>query len=375
MAIDDGPAYRSVRGHFVCSERDNPDNTENTMSKTAVALAFAMMATPAFAGEDLFRQELIYLNLRHETAVQETQKALPACSAPAVLPTQPSATATGVTRFSAEWTPTKTFTATLWREACPSDLGISFLYMRVNPSSPAPFICSSSFTATHQDAKERTVLVTQSGTSSKYWCDDLSIPTTFQLKAWTLPHFDPQAAFTLVYDGVYKDFSVSMPAYEPGVVQAVEYRHAEFNHYFFSSDQADISALDSGRFAGWSRTGNRFYVWPSQQSPAHQPVCRFFTEAFAPRSSHFYTAIPDECAEVKRNPDWQYEKIAGFVALADLSGACSVGVKLYRVYNNGMSGAPNHRYTTDKATRDAMIQQGWVPEGYGPDGVIACVAG
>jgi hypothetical protein len=345
------------------------------MKKIAVALAFAFvgLTTHAYATEDLFRQELI--DLSHATAVRATEKALPACSAPAVLPTQPSATATSITPFYAEWTPAKTFTATLWREACPTDPTISLLYMRVNPGNPAPFLCSSSFKATHQDPQERYVLVTQSGTSSVAYCDYLSISTTFQLGAWTTPYFDPQAAFTLSYDGVYKDFSVSMPAYVPTVVQAIEYYHAAFNHYFFSSDQADITALDSGQFAGWARTGKSFFVWPSKQSAAHQPVCRFFTEAFAPKSSHFYTAIPDECATVKKNADWQYEKVAGFVALADSAGVCSIGVKLYRVYNNGMSGAPNHRYTTDKATRDTMVKQGWVPEGYGPDGVIACVAG
>jgi hypothetical protein len=46
---------------------------------------------------------------------------------------------------------------------------------------------------------------------------------------------------------------------------------------------------------------------------------------------------------------------------------------LYRLYNNGQGGAPNHRLTTDRATRDAMTAQGWVAEGAGPDTVYGCV--
>jgi hypothetical protein len=46
---------------------------------------------------------------------------------------------------------------------------------------------------------------------------------------------------------------------------------------------------------------------------------------------------------------------------------------LYRLYNNGLSGAPNHRYTIHASVRSQMIAQGWIPEGNGPDGVFACV--
>jgi len=38
-----------------------------------------------------------------------------------------------------------------------------------------------------------------------------------------------------------------------------------------------------------------------------------------------------------------------------------------------MSGAPNHRYTTSLSLRNQMITQGWLPEGFGPNAVIACV--
>lgn len=48
---------------------------------------------------------------------------------------------------------------------------------------------------------------------------------------------------------------------------------------------------------------------------------------------------------------------------------------VYRLFNNGQGGAPNHRYTTSLDTRASMISQGWVPEGAGTIGVIACVPG
>ena len=45
-------------------------------------------------------------------------------------------------------------------------------------------------------------------------------------------------------------------------------------------------------------------------------------------------------------------------------------VPVYRLYNNGQGGAPNHRYTTSLATRTTMLGRGWIPEGHGPLGVI-----
>ena len=54
-------------------------------------------------------------------------------------------------------------------------------------------------------------------------------------------------------------------------------------------------------------------------------------------------------AGVKLNPDWQYEKIAYFLKPA-AGGTCPVfWTRVFRMYNNGMTGAPNHRFTTDKS--------------------------
>ena len=141
---------------------------------------------------------------------------------------------------------------------------------------------------------------------------------------------------------------------------AVEYLHAGFGHYFVTAQADEIAGLDAGVFAGWARTNQTFNVWTSGTGLAD--VCRFFTEAFAPKSSHFYTANGAECALVGQNPVWQYEKISFLVALPDAQGNCPVGIKLYRLYNNGQTGAPNHRYTTSLTLRAQMIAQGFAPE-------------
>src|SRR6185369_12413799 len=59
---------------------------------------------------------------------------------------------------------------------------------------------------------------------------------------------------------------------------------------------------------------------------------------------------------------------------ADASGTSPVDTNpLYRLYNNGMGGAPNHRYTSSRATVDAMHARGWTSEGNGPDITFACL--
>jgi hypothetical protein len=146
-------------------------------------------------------------------------------------------------------------------------------------------------------------------------------------------------------------------------IPAVEYFHGGFGHYFMTAQADEIAGLDGGAFGGvFSRTGREFDVYDGPVAGAI-PVCRFFTVAFAPKSSHFYTSDPVECAGVKLNPNWQYEKIAFYVRFHE--PACPAGhVPVYRLYNNGMTGAPNHRYTTDLALYNQFVNtMGWAPEG------------
>ncbi len=159
------------------------------------------------------------------------------------------------------------------------------------------------------------------------------------------------------------------------VLELVEYYHRAWDHYFVTALADEIAKLDDGTFGGWTRTGRMFSAF-ALGTPGTSAVCRFFSTAFDPKSSHFYTPISSECTAVKGNPAWSFEGEVFGVVLPSAAGACGAGtVPLYRLFNNGQGGAPNHRYTTDLPTRSAMLLFGWVPEGSGDVGVIACVPG
>ena len=146
--------------------------------------------------------------------------------------------------------------------------------------------------------------------------------------------------------------------------QAVEYYHTGFGHFFMTADADEIYGLDHGAYGGvFVRTGQTFWVIDGP-APGTADICRFFTVAFAPKSSHFYTGDPVECAGVKLNPNWQYEKIAFFIKAAE-GGTCPFyTTPVYRMYNSGMTGAPNHRFTTDESIYlDFTTNRGWAGEG------------
>ena len=153
---------------------------------------------------------------------------------------------------------------------------------------------------------------------------------------------------------------------------AVEYYHGGYGHYFVTASPREIAELDAGAFPGWSRTGESFGVSEIGADGAAN-VCRFWSgQAFTPRSSHFYTPFDWECAIVKGNRDWVFEGEVFALKPADAAGGCVAdAVPLYRLYNNGQTGAPNHRYTTNLAIRSTMLAQGWIAEGAGL-GVIGC---
>jgi hypothetical protein len=165
---------------------------------------------------------------------------------------------------------------------------------------------------------------------------------------------------------------------DAGAVSVIEYYNAALDHYFITPLGNEIDALDSGRIAGWTRTG---FVFDASAAPgdALSPVCRFY---IPPQhgDSHFLSASPAECAAVlakmATDPDFSgyiEETPAEFyIALPDAStGACSAGTQpVYRLWNHRADS--NHRYAADATVRDAMIARGYVPEGYGPIGVAMC---
>ena len=158
----------------------------------------------------------------------------------------------------------------------------------------------------------------------------------------------------------------------PTKTAVVEYYHAALDHWFVSALPADIAALDSGRLAGWARTGRTFNAY-ADAAPGASPVCRFYLPP-AHGDSHFYSASPAECAEVAAKfPSFVQESPAVMhIGLPDaVSGDCPAGeVRVYRLWNGRADS--NHRYTTDPAEKAAMLARGYVAEGYGPDATIMC---
>jgi hypothetical protein len=57
----------------------------------------------------------------------------------------------------------------------------------------------------------------------------------------------------------------------------------------------DIDALDSGRIAGWARTGKAFKVWPISMGFLDN-VCHYIPVEHG--NSHFFSASKVECASV-----------------------------------------------------------------------------
>jgi len=158
----------------------------------------------------------------------------------------------------------------------------------------------------------------------------------------------------------------------------VEYHHASFDHYFITSVAAEIALLDAKAppFQDWSRTGFSFKAYVNLGAPASSvAICRFFNDHFAPKSSHFYAPHGFGCeATISTFPDWKLEDDKLFNAmLPDAGGVCPSGtIPVYRLYNNGMGSAPNHRFVTSLTERQNMVDKGYVPEGIGI-GVGMCV--
>jgi hypothetical protein len=126
-------------------------------------------------------------------------------------------------------------------------------------------------------------------------------------------------------------------------VDVVEFYNAAQDHYFVSSLQPDIDALDSQRFPGWARTGLTFKAYPIAAGNA-SPVCRFYIPA-GYGDSHFFSASPTECAQtaakfpylVLESPDAMYEDLPDMI-----TGACPAGdAPIYRVWDNRPDS--NHR--------------------------------
>lgn len=159
----------------------------------------------------------------------------------------------------------------------------------------------------------------------------------------------------------------------PSTVTVVEYYWAARDHYFITAGAAEIAALDAAPPGGWVRTGKTFKALAAAQA-GNSPVCRFYLPpAFG--DSHYYGRGTVECDGTRAAfPGFTFESPAVMYMFLPTLGACTAGtVPVYRVFSARADA--NHRYTTERAVRDAMVAQGWVAEGDGPDFVVMCAPG
>lgn len=158
----------------------------------------------------------------------------------------------------------------------------------------------------------------------------------------------------------------------PNEVQSIEFYHAALDHYFVASNAQEISDLDTGVHAGWTRTGYVFNVWDGS-SIGINPVCRYYIPP-GYGDSHFFSGSLQECTDTgSKFPQLVDESSAAFyIALPDQgTGVCAgTGVPVYRLWNGRVDS--NHRYTTSTTVKALMITRGYIAEGYGPDQVAMC---
>ena len=156
----------------------------------------------------------------------------------------------------------------------------------------------------------------------------------------------------------------------------VEFYRVSADDYFITANAVEISYLDGGIIAGWTRTGETFRAWAPTDVPLPNgnPVCRFYGRPQAGLDSHFFTASQAECEVVADlfSPAWIFESPDVFeVVLPNtVDGSCPAGtVAVYRLYSNRANAS--HRYVTSLAIRSQMLAAGWIAEGYGI-GVVMC---
>ncbi|MEO7158705.1 MAG: S8 family peptidase [Vicinamibacterales bacterium] len=155
------------------------------------------------------------------------------------------------------------------------------------------------------------------------------------------------------------------------VLTVVEFYNASLDHYFITWAADEIAKLGAGtEIKGWTRTGKTMNTYVTAQ-PGTSPVCRFYIPP-AVGNSHFFGRGTTECdATAAKHPSFVLEDPAFMQMFLPVLGVCpSNTTQVYRVFSNRQDA--NHRYMTEKATRDQMRALGWLVEGDGPDFVVMC---
>lgn len=165
-----------------------------------------------------------------------------------------------------------------------------------------------------------------------------------------------------------------------GAKLMVEFYNAAFNYYFITARKDEQDLLNKTPAAGFTRTGQSFYV-AGAPGNGLVPLTRFFFAQIAKngtRGSHFYTVFPDDVAALTalnpsnaQTPRLPYnEGVDGYVYPPTMANGKGVGcapgqTPVYRVFrgNARFPDDPNHRFTVDAGVRDQFVAQGWDDEG------------
>ncbi len=204
--------------------------------------------------------------------------------------------------------------------------------------------------------------------------------STVQTNAFStnLPVFDPASPdnpanpnYTWGY-GIL-DAAAAVKASQPSTgtaVDAIEFYNQSLDHYFVTYAAGEIAKLDNGTFVGWTRTGQSFKVFAAAQGGTNA-LCRIYIPP-GKGDGHFFGRDAKECDDtMSKNPTFILESSTFFYLYSPTLGNCGAGqVAVYRVFSNRADA--NHRYTIDRATRDAMVVKGWIAEGDGADIVVMC---
>jgi hypothetical protein len=155
----------------------------------------------------------------------------------------------------------------------------------------------------------------------------------------------------------------------------VEFHWAAKDHYFYTSDPAEMAALDAGGL--WMRTGQGFHGFVAGQSDGQGAgVCRYYGSPAAGIDAHLFSVNATECASygaapLSANGSRGLERAFEVALPYSVTGACPANtMPVFRLDNNRAD--TNARYTSDLTTRSTMLANGYVPGGYGPQGVGMC---
>lgn len=166
---------------------------------------------------------------------------------------------------------------------------------------------------------------------------------------------------------VIAQLRVGATAVQPQTVDAVELYSPALDRYYLTVDPAEAIAL--GATAGFAPTGQRFKAYALNGSDGRGfPVYRFVSAGL---NAHFFTASYREYLVLLRTPEWQFEVQPFEAGFPDtLTGECPDG--FYRVYRLFDPRTGDHRWTSDAGLRAALVEHGWIAEGYGDLGVAMC---